>query len=308
MIGLGRHHSGRDQVVEVRRAVKNPLPVLCSIVALSALSCGYYGRGYYGGGGTNGGGPSVFQGPQIGSVCDIDASVDPCWSAGLDCTPLLTDGGFTCQLPGELYSCDQSVGCASGLGCHDGYCLQSVLDDRRLHRSLDGLRSLRLGRQPVSPESVRRPGGLWTVAGMRGREPERRRWDLCAVGRERWQQRVSAGGGRAARGSVPVRPGRRRPRLLRGGAHLHGRRGGRQPRHLLEPLRCLWQWRPELRVGHLMRGDDAAAGACGFGSGVLQRHRRLRAELHAGERERCWSGCGCDRCWGGCWHAGRWNA
>ncbi len=108
------------------------LSFLALLAQLSAAGCyGYRDRGAYYGGGTNGGSPSVNQGgtPRVGEVCDPNASApaqgDPCASAGLSCTPLLVDGGFTCQLPGELYGCSQSVGCASGLTCQVGYCLQA---------------------------------------------------------------------------------------------------------------------------------------------------------------------------------------
>ncbi len=91
------------------------------LALLSVAGCyGYYDHG------TNGGGPSVYQGsPRVGSVCDVNASVDQCSSAGLACTPTLVDGGFICQLPGEFYGCDDSVGCASGLACQGGFCLQA---------------------------------------------------------------------------------------------------------------------------------------------------------------------------------------
>jgi len=111
--------------------VTNRLSFLSLLGLLSAVGCYGYDHGYYYGGGTNGGGtnggsPTVTQGtPQIGSVCDPSASVDQCSSVSLACTPLLVDGGFICQLPGEFYGCDDSVGCGSGLACQRGYCLQA---------------------------------------------------------------------------------------------------------------------------------------------------------------------------------------
>jgi hypothetical protein len=112
-------------------ALPDRLRFVSLAVAICALGCdGYYGRGYgrggdYGGHGTTGGGPTVSQGPHAGSVCDPSAAIDQCASANLTCTPLLVDGGFTCQAPGEFYQCDGATGCAAGLSCLSGYCLQA---------------------------------------------------------------------------------------------------------------------------------------------------------------------------------------
>ena len=99
------------------------LSIVPVLLALFSTACGYYGRGGYYDNGP--GGPSVYQTPQVGSLCDGNAPVDACSQVGLACTPLLVDGGFTCQLPGEFYGCDDSVGCAAGLGCHYGICLEA---------------------------------------------------------------------------------------------------------------------------------------------------------------------------------------
>jgi hypothetical protein len=117
---------GEDVLIPV-----NPrLPLLLSVAVSLSLGCGYYSHGDGRGGGRDNGGtagnPSVFHGnPTVGAVCDVDAPTDQCVSAGLACMPVLADAGFVCQVPGEFYSCDANVGCASGLGCHYGICLES---------------------------------------------------------------------------------------------------------------------------------------------------------------------------------------
>jgi len=115
--------------------VTRRLPTVLLAAVLAALGCSddYYGHGYRGGHGNGGGnstgttgGPVVFRGtPHQGSACDPNAATDPCESANLTCTPLLVDGGFTCQPPGEFYGCDDASGCAAGLACQGGYCLQA---------------------------------------------------------------------------------------------------------------------------------------------------------------------------------------
>jgi hypothetical protein len=73
-----------------------------------------------------GSGLSVGQGvpPALGGACDWNAPVDLCSQSGLVCTPALIDGGFTCELPGELSACQADGGCAPGLACSLGICLQ----------------------------------------------------------------------------------------------------------------------------------------------------------------------------------------
>lgn len=105
----------------------------------------------------------------------IDAGCDPneglCQAAGLACTPELPSQTFTCQLPGPFFVCDSSVGCAAGLTCVDGECLQGCTSTADCGDPLtvcgtleDGGASFCLVTQCGSPDG----GGFWQPCGDGG--------------------------------------------------------------------------------------------------------------------------------------------
>jgi hypothetical protein len=103
--------------------------LLASSVAV-LLGPGCRGFDHRGGGGPGGNFqgnsfPAVTENALAGSACDSSAPFDPCAGAGLACTPTLADGGFTCQPPGEFFNCQPDAGCAAGLSCLAGFCLEA---------------------------------------------------------------------------------------------------------------------------------------------------------------------------------------
>ncbi len=120
-------------------------PLSPLVLSATLAACYYYGNGTGYGGGAGGSGGA---GGQLarGSPCDGFAQTDACAPAGLACTPILADGGFMCELPGPLYACDPSVGCATrNFSCVNGTCLQGCATTRECFDPLTTCRPLQAG-------------------------------------------------------------------------------------------------------------------------------------------------------------------
>jgi hypothetical protein len=88
------------------------------LLGVAAWGCGFRsGRGFNN---DNNNGPL----PGVDAGCNPNGP-DSCAAAGLACTPILPSTNFSCQLPGPFFACEPNVGCATGLDCVDGVCLQA---------------------------------------------------------------------------------------------------------------------------------------------------------------------------------------